>query len=372
MKKEFSEKTLIVDIGTAFVTGGIISAGKDRLPHVGKTQRFPLSTGTEISKEGLEAILGESLKALSSAYHKESFKHIRVVLAAPWKSARIRSIFSRSDKPVTISERTILRAVSDYKNEAPPESGNIDVEAVAVQVKVNGYPTPLTKNVTGKNLAIQFYESEAGAKIVNLMQAALHGAFPNAAITFHTFPLVSTVALRGLSQEPSFMVVDCAGEATEITVVHEDAIQFLSSFPLGYYGVARAFAGKNGGIGDALSRLLLLARGELRDEDRNAALKKFTAALAPWKTQFAESLAQAAEVAPIPRTLYFISDREPLVWMRPAFEGEHLSGISIEVVTAPLVQNMITLGESGTYDIFISLAAIFFHMYRSNLIGEQR
>ena len=178
-RKELSEKTLIVDIGTAFVTGGLVSEGKDRMPHVEKVERFPLSTGTKTSREALETLLAGSMTSLTAAYQKHSPKHIRVVLASPWKRARIRSIFSRSEKPVSITGRTIVKAVNDYKNEAPPESGNIDVEAVAVQVKVNGYSTSLKKNIVGQNLAIQFYESEAGTQVATLVKQIIHSAFPN-------------------------------------------------------------------------------------------------------------------------------------------------------------------------------------------------
>ncbi len=369
-KKELQEKTLIVDIGTAFVTAGMVSVGKDHIAHLGASERVPLSTGTETSKESLPTILAPALKTLAEKFLKETPRRVRVVLSAPWHEASIRTLHSTAPKPVPISSRTVARTVQEVKNQKPPSPNSVDVEATTVQVIVNGYPTGLSHAVTGQHLALNVYESEASAQTLNDIENELHRQFPHATVTFHTFPLAAMVALRALTDETSFMVVDCAGEMTEVTVVHRDSIEHLSTFPIGYYAIARAFGGEGASIADSLTRLALFARGELHDTDAEQATKQYAAAIAEWKKGLEEVCAHASEAVPLPRTLFLISDTEPLVWLKVMFAEGAIRGIHVEPVTPSMVQPLVTLDDNASFDTFLSLAGIFFHIYERELVGE--
>lgn len=363
-------QSLIIDVGTAFLSSGLLGKSKTGTPRLESLERAPIGSGSDTSRDALLVLVEEALKGILTKYQSKKINHVHIVLAAPWYEAHIKTINSHAEKPVSISERTINKAVEQYKQEAPPKSGNVDVEAVAVQVRVNGYGTEVREPVQGQDLRINFYESETSETVHKKITDRIHAVFPHTVISFHTFPLVSLVALRSLTSESSFIVVDVAGEMTEVGLVHEDCLVHLGSFPIGYYTIARESGENKENIADALSRLEVYGRGELSHEETSSTAERFTKAFTPWKEAFQKTMHEASGVAPIPQRLFLITDREHTLWIRRGIEAENTFSFGIETVAAPYVQNHLELGEGASYDIFLSLSALFFHTYRSALIGE--
>lgn len=362
---------MVIDIGTAAVSAGIVETPPHHLPVLSRVEQVPLGSGSETSKDTLVGRLEEAVKTLLEKYVKEHTTRVRVVVAAPWHTARIKTIVQSIEKQTTISEKTVTKSLERYRAEAPPASGNVDAEALAVQVKVNGYNTALVHPVVGSTLEINYYESELNASIAQKISGLVERAFPHASITFHTFPLVASVALRSLSEETSFVVVDVAGEMTEVSVMYEDALHHLSSFPTGYYTLARAVAEKEGSVSDSLSRFSLYARNELAPGDQEVVQKKITTAFEGWGVDFKEALEHASDSVPLPKTLFLLSDRDILPWVRKGIEGQNIFSFDITPVTPALIQKSLDITDTGSYDMFLALEALFFHTYRTSLIGER-
>lgn len=371
LNKKHKDTMLIIDIGTATVSAALVVLSPRAAPRLEMMARLPLISGSETARAALGSRLEPAVTELLGKFVKTSPRHVRVVLAAPWFAGAIRTITSSFEKDAPISERVVQRLLERYRNEKPARSGNVDIEALAVQVKVNGYPTELAHAVSGRELAVNFYESETDAATERSIRRAAERAFPHASISYHTFPLVATVALRTLLNETSFALVDIAGEVTEIAVVHGDGIQHLSSFPVGYFTLARSFGGKKDAVGDALSRLALFGRGELSEAEAPRAEKAFEKAFAAWLEPFEVALKGASDTVPIPQKLFLISDREHVPWLKKGLSAHNTFAVSLEEIGAPMVQNMVALGDNtGPYDVFLSLEALFFHTYKAALIGE--
>jgi len=364
------EKTLLIDIGTATVSGAVMTEGKGGAPRLHSVMRTPLVSGSETARAALSGRLEPALAELLGKFSKETPKRVRVVLASPWYEAAIRTITSRSEKEVSISDRSVLKAVEQYKNEKPPRSGNVDIEALAVQVQVNGYHSHLVKSVTGKDIAINFYESETDSETEKHLRRAIEKIFPHAHISYHTFPLVASVALRSLLNETSFAFVDVAGEMTEIAIIYEDGIHHLSSIPIGYYTIARAFGSKKSAVADSLSKLALYGREELSSVETGKAAEGFEKAFVPWREAFEKALRAASETVPIPQKLFLVTDREQMLWLKKGIVAKNPFSLSVVEVNAPLIQNAVELGEAASYDPFLALSALFFHTYHRALIGE--
>lgn len=364
--------TLIVDIGSASVGAAVISKGKLGVPQLNEVTRVPIGLGSPSSREALTTHTEEALKKLLEHYITTPIKKINVVVSAPWHEASIRTITSTSQKPVNISERTAVSAVQKYQNEKPPHEGNVDVEAVAVQMRVNGYSTSLKKMVSGTSISINLYESEMRSNLQKKFTSIIESAFPNSSVHFNTFPLASTVALRTISESTGFIVTDIAGEATEVSIVHEDGLRHIASFPVGYYSVARKIGASQDKIGDAMSRLALLARGELTPEEAANVKKEFSEVFKEWMASFEDVIRAASQNFPIPRTLYLLSDKEPLSWLKLGIEEVNTFSLHVVPAGAPLVQTHVETGDNAHYDVFLSLEALFFHIGKDALVGEDK
>lgn len=370
LKKKHEETTLIIDIGTATVSAALVAFPAHQAPRLETIARVPLVSGSETARRALASRLEPAVAELLEKFVKAHPRHVRVVLAAPWFAAAIRTITSSFEKDTPLSERVVQRLLERYRDEKPPRSGNVDIEALAVQVKVNGYPTELARTVSGRELVVNFYESETDAATERSIRRMVERAFPHANISYHTFPLVAAVALRALLNETSFALVDIAGEVTEIAVVHGDGIQHVSSFPIGYFTLARNFGGKKDAVGDALSRLALFGRGELSETETPRAEKAFEKTFAAWLEPFENALKDASNTVPVPQKLFLISDREHVPWLKRGLSAHNTFNLSLEEIGAPMVQNTVALGDAGSYDVFLSLEALFFHTYKAALIGE--
>jgi len=370
MQKNKSNTTLLIDIGTASVGGALFSISAGHAPRLCKVLRVPIGNGTETSRDTLLEYTEAAMKKLMEAYAREMVHRVHIVVSSPWHETHIRTITSSTERPAPVSEKNILRAVSRYQNEKPPLEGNNDIEAVAMRIQVNGYGTALKEHVAGTHLDINFYESEMNDAIQKRFSAPIESAFPHSSIAFNTFPLVSMIALRTILPENNFVVLDIAGEMTELSIVHEDGIRHLASFPIGFFTLARAIASRKDAVGDALSRLALLARGELSEEENARVTAAFEKAFLPWREAFENALRSASEHSPIPQTLYVLSDKEHAVWLKKGIEQKNTFNMSITVIDTPLVQPFVELGDKGSYDIFLSLFALFFHTKKTELIGE--
>lgn len=360
---------LIIDIGSASVSGALVSVSKHGVPELTDVFRSPIGKGSGETRKALEPLMLTALDELMKHYqtHKGS---VRVVVASPWYDAQVRFITSKSEKAVFASEGTIEKTVERYQNEKPPRSGNVDIEAIAMQVKVNGYPTALLNPVKGTRLGIHLYESEMKQDLYTKIQDTVGKTLPHARISFSTFPLVSGVSLREILDEDSFIYVDVTGEVTDISIVHNDGLQYLASIPVGYQNILRTIGGDQ--IGDASSRLSLLTRGELTVDQEATLRPQFEKAFAEWQTQFEEVLHTASEKVPIPGSLYVVSDKEPVKWIISGIESWGSMQLSPKAITSSMVQKFISVGENGQFDVFLALSALFFHMGEEEVVGEEK
>ncbi|XKT74255.1 MAG: hypothetical protein ACJKTH_02790 [Patescibacteria group bacterium UBA2163] len=370
MKKNNPHNTLIIDIGTASLAGAVITPLKEGGVHMRSVRRMTIGSGDAHTREALQTQTLSSFKDLLNQYHTESVKKVVIVVAAPWHEAHIRTLHSSTKKTATITEETLKKAVRRYQNEVPPKEGSVDVEAVAMQVTVNGYPTNLEKSVLGNNIAINLYESEMHKKTQQDFIDAVHATIPDVPVDFNTFPLVSLVALRLLLEDQTFIVADVAGEATEVSVMQNDQLQYFASFPIGVRTIARDIAGSDGAINDTLSRLALLGRGELSSEENENITESYADAFTQWRVAFDEVLQAAAEQTPIPYTLVLLADKEPMSWFQKGFALQNTFNLHMHPVEPSLFQSSIELGDESRYDIFLSLIALFVQAEKTELIGD--
>lgn len=359
---------LVIDVGSASVGAAVASVShKHKTLLLEKVTRVPIGAGSKETRDQLQKQTTAALTEILKQY-TENYSEVHVVLAAPWHDARIRTIHSKTEKPAPVSEKSVERMVEQYKNEAPPASGNVDVEAVAVQVQVNSYTTSLAQPVTGTHTRVNLYESEMSAALQKEFADTVGTHTHDAPIAFHTFPLVSGAALRAAMLETSFVFIDIGGEVTELGVMHSDGIHFLGSIPIGYWTLVRTMGAEK--VGDTRSRLTLLTKDELSPQETSAVAETFKQAFTPWITEFEDMLKEASALVPVPRSVFIMSDTEPAGWFKKGLADYGTMSLAPTLVTNATVQRFVEIGDGGTFDPFLALEALFFHMGEREVVGE--
>ena len=366
-KKKQKKGTLILDIGSAHV-GAAVSHVENQAVVLEHTTHEPVGAGSKDTRNALEKQMLATLAELLKKYSGDEYTEVRIVLSAPWHDAHIRTIHSKNERPETISINGVEKIIERYKNEAPPKSGNVDVEAVAVQVRVNNYPTSLKEPVTGTHTTINLYESEMPQSLQRSLGSTVQKEIPGTRISFHTLPLISGTALRSMMLQTSFIYIDVGGEVSQLGVMHTDGIHFLGSIPIGYWTLVREMGGEK--VGDTRSRLALWIKGELTVEEEAKISETFTKAFAPWLKEFEAMLKEASTLVPVPRSVFLTSDTEPASWFKKGIEDSGSMSLAPTLVTSTTVQRFVEIGEGGSFDVPLSLAAVFFHIGELTVVGE--
>ena len=341
---------LIID-----VRGASVAAAYATLGNTVEISRVMRANFVGADAQGLVAGMTAALEALLTPYAALGAARVHVVLGTPWHHAKIRTIQSTSDKSAPITAHTVAERVQNYKNEAPPAPGRTDIEAAAFETSVNDYPTALTHGVSGTSLGINLYESEADTTTTEALTRTIGKHLPHAAVVWHTFPLVAAGALRVMTQESAFAIADFDADVTDITVIERGAAVYRASFPTGYRAVESA-AGTDGA-----TRLALLGRGELSSEESGATRAAITPVIEAWLKDLTDTLVASADLIPIPRTVYLVTESAARdIMVESTCQGS--LGLSCSAIEAPFIQKWVTLGEAATYDVPLSLAAVFFHI----------
>jgi|GEM_PF-1230888 len=366
------DRELIVDLGSASI--GVCLAEKHRKgkPTLVKVVRVPIREAGKDGPADLRARVEETLKGVLVDFHKmPAPKHVRIILASPWYESHVRSISSKSERPIRISHGTVARAVKNFRNTsgtAEGGQGKERLESIVTQVYVNGYQTALTRPVQGTTMQVELYESFADQGLVHSIRDIVRAVFPGAQPTFHSFPLVTFAVFRALRDEEAFTFIDIGGEVTDLAIVHADGLRFLASFPRGTRALKEDVGKPGEGAQDSPSKISLFARNELSVEEATALKPAFDKAAGLWNAELHKIFDAAVTETPIPRTTFITADPEELLWFEKVLEAAHdLFPTRIIPVTPAFFQSSIALGEGASYDAFLSLEALFFHIEKKEL-----
>jgi hypothetical protein len=358
---------LIIDIGSASVGVCFASRAEDGKSIISHVRRVPLRADSGNVRDNIREL---ALKALREALEDMPRLHpgipVHVILAAPWYAAKLQTISLTSEKAIRIGQPSVARAVENARKEGSnvQPKGRETLESAVSQVYVNGYPTALRKTLKGASLEIRLYESEGDSDFVKIIRQA----FPRARVTFHTFPFVAFAVLRALRKEDSFTLIDIGGEITDVAVVHRSGLSLIASFPEGSLSLARDIAGERS-IADAFSRMTLFAKDELSPEENASFSAIFNKAAEKWRTAYARLMEETLATVPMPRTVFLVSDKEPLAWFQKIFStaGDVLP-VRPTLITPEFFEDSVSLGENARYDSFLSLGALFSELKQEGIV----
>lgn len=358
--------TLVLDIDSASVGACVLTDGVER-PTLSKVKRMPIGTGAVRETAALVPLLKEALGQLLPLYADTKPARIFTVLASPWFRAQIRTLTSKSERPVRVTENSIERVVSEYKKKEHSDGGH-PLEAVPITITVNGYRTLVEHPVLGTSLGVTMYETATDSALITTVTDALAAFAPHVPVTWHSTPLVYAETILRLSGYEYATVVDVGGEMTDVMILSKRTLGFVGSIPEGSRSVTRTIAGKNP-IADIASRLVMMTKGDLKDEERASLAEALRTASAGWQKSFNEILLEAGNTIPVPHHVFVVGERDELGWFRRVVEDTSTRGGAPTVVMPEFFNGALAFGDGGSYDASLALAALFFHMRNSHSLS---
>ncbi|MFZ2522536.1 MAG: cell division protein FtsA [Minisyncoccia bacterium] len=265
LKKDKDQTALLINIGNGSiaVASALFNEEKPRFLYTARHSFVMLDKpDAKVLSESVIRTLDEALSAFSTKgydnkywdYKEKRVSKILVVFSSPWFIPKIKHIEIRKDNPFVITEKFLNDILEkeevvfrdELKVDLEEKVGSYDVvERSIVNVKINGYI--LKKNIgkTTKNfeayLRMSVVSTDYVKKVRDIIEKYTH-SLENEVI-FHTFPFVSfTIARDVFSNSSSFILLDVTGEVTDLTLVQNESIVAVASFPCGRNYIIRQIA----------------------------------------------------------------------------------------------------------------------------------
>ena len=256
-------------------------------------------------------------------YKEKRISNVLVALSSPWFIPKIKHLQISKNSLFTIShdfiDEILEKEEGIFIEELKKEDGNkkesFDViEKSIVNLKINGYILKknigkITKNFDAY-LRISVVESEFLRRVDDIVQKYIH--ISSKKTVFHTFPLISFSVARDIfSNNSNFILLDVTGEVTDLTLVQNDSVVAVSSFPSGRNYIIRKIATSfNTTFELAESTLRLYISKKLEDDGIKKLEEVITQIEAEWAVYFENSLLELSPQMVLPYKFYITADSD--------------------------------------------------------------
>ena len=243
------EKTIdIFDIGSGSVGGATVSVPVDdkKFPTIIKSVRSEINFK---ENHDFNSLMKEITKALeissNSLFHKKggSPEKIVCVLTSPLYISETRIIKMKNANSFIftqkLADRLIEKEISNFTELNKDKYNNIKstpeiIERHVVSVLLDNHIENNPLNKQCKSFEISVVISLAPKLCLDRIKEVLSKTFYNQNITFSSFTFDSYLAVRDRYIQPnSYLLVDIAGEVTDIGVVTDGILKSFLSFPFG-------------------------------------------------------------------------------------------------------------------------------------------
>lgn len=372
----------IFDIGSGSVGGALVRifpGTKDgqKVPVILAQSRTDIKFQDELD---FNTFFTDMQKALfttaNEIYHSKvgAPDEIHCVLASPWFVGETCQLHVEKPEPFLVTKEFVNDLVNNelknltetYKKKYEDIEGTSSlIESKIFQSRLNGYlvDTPIDKKA--KILDLYLFVGISPEVCLSRIKEAVVKVFHHTPVTFRTFlSSIFTGAQERFNDNDAYFLIDIRGELTDIAIVSSNVLISTISFPIGKYGIIRAF--KEFGMPEEQARTLisLHANNTLDEKSRAKLAPSIEQIQKSWSVMFEQSLALLPKTIAIPSMIFLVTDIDTGLWFREVIS----EGISIGRSAEKKKFNVTTLGgqtfldickiSDGGCDTFIMIEAI--------------
>ncbi|MEK7136191.1 MAG: hypothetical protein AAB821_01205 [Patescibacteria group bacterium] len=290
-KTEAEQPLVVFDIGGGGVSAVLISSGQND-KRILWSAYLPLAFGVH---EDFNTFARETFSLLDelgnrlTATHPGKVSSVHCLLSSPWHVAEARCLRVENLGRLGIGENTVsnLTAQAVIKHLSKHQSEGFElvlIDDVILLTKVDGKIVDNISQEKPNSIAIHHFTSSTDREITKRFSNKIKSQFQGLEPIFHS-NILSTYAITRevLAKIPDFIILDVAGELTDVTIVHEHAMAGVYSFPIGKYTIARMLSEKTGQSALAsYSQIKMLGEGLLSEGEINNIEDKIKDARAEW------------------------------------------------------------------------------------------
>lgn len=320
-----NKKTLvaIIDIGSAEVSGALISISIDK----NNKRHFRIIFNTRV-ETGVEEVFDfyrfdsgvcRGLKKVVDNLLKSGLgipERYFCFLSSPFVFSQTKIInYSQADS-FTFTQKTLdnlSRRESDAFCAKYSQDGPFSlIDNKIMQVKLDGYETTSLFGNKIKSLAISQFLSGGSSHQLEKIKQVIIGSSHNDNIVFHSYSFAIFSSLRDiLNMKKNFLAIDIGGELTDIFLSLDGVMVENISFPYGTNSMLRDIALKQNILfSEAKTQLGLLINNKLHSRTRENIEKNISEIKNKWLGSFSESLSLILSDSFLPEQIILTGDSQ--------------------------------------------------------------
>ncbi len=236
-----------------------------------------------------------------------------------------------------------------------------------MHITLNGYHALEPVGKKASELELSLFISISSKKIIDGIEEELKHFF-HMPIIFSSFLFSSFIAVRDVfSGEKNFLVVDVAGELTDVGLIKDSGLAQSASFPQGKNFIARHLSEdlKRSGS-DVMTLINLLIAGTLDKAMKPKIEELLSQARSKWLSGFQSTLANLSNDLSLPATIFLTADPDMATWFQESIKTEEFNQYSLTekqfnviLVGKESLHQFVTPGDASSRDPFLMLEAIF-------------
>ena len=372
----------VVDVGSGSVGVAIVaSEPKQSAPeiiwsHRELTNIKDIESLQAASKDITTAIINAFLelgskggKALRKYDPKASITDIQVTISAPW-SYTISKTVSFEDKETFKVTTTLfedlettakkeIQAVLD-SNEVMKKLGLQVVAESTRNVTANGYLINEPNDQMVTTLSLSHIDAVCEERMITVIEDAKEKVFPRADLRINTFANTFYNTLTHLNPESTeICLVDITAEATELGIVRDSTLQYVTHIPYGTHTLAREISGLCGIPKSEALAYIRNPESTVSIQLPDAKRLEFTAIIKAYEEKLADLFKRTGDSLSIPKTIYLHTDVAT-----ESFFKDRITGATQQSTKTSHAIHLITsklFATAQTSDTAILLSAFVFH-----------
>lgn len=390
----------IIDIGSGSVVGAIVESRTDlAYPKIIWTKRefSPIKKSTDrtfIVKNVLTSLLNvmmsldsEGRKALLEVAGKDKISDLQVTYSAPWSHTTTRIISYENETDFLITSELIEELLQVAKRqlqqdiktkESIEKNGLAIVSQCNLQTIANDYEVRVNNKQKAKTLKLVEASSIVDKRFIKNVLDIQSKILCNTKLTQFSSMLTFYSVIKNLySQEQNICLVNITFEATELGIVRNGVLSYVTYIPVGSFTLTRE-------ISQILSVPLTEAHAYLKNENLNSFIESYSenqkkevfSVIENYKIKAADLFKETGDSLAVPRKIFIHGDLDT-----EAFFDEHIANAAkantrLDHAVYNVTNNLLTQNfsseektriQSLSLDTALLISAQFFHT-RDNLL----
>ncbi len=383
-QKTEPELALLFDIGSASVGGALFEVQNSGAPKIVFSAREPVVLKEKIDTDLFLLLVLKSLETVVSRVCLSGFRKpgkIFCVLSSPWYVSQTRIIKLEKNTPflftAKLADELIQKEVGFFEEENSAKFADTDgklqlIEFENMRTSLNGYVILDPLNKKAKKLQMAVFISMSGDKILEKITGTISRHFRTADVKFSSFAMASFMVTRDiLPQQDDFLLVDIAGEVTDISLVRKNVLCNSVSYPLGYNFMVRSVASSLGCTLSEAGSFISLYKDRHAGKSIEGKLESIMDELkTKWLKGFQESLVDLSSDISLPATVFATVDYSLADFFSNIIQTEQSnlyalteSKFKVILLDAGALHGLASFGDKVARDPFILLESIYINRF---------